>query len=203
MLRDAFLSLATSHGGEPRTAELWWQEVSTRYSEGHRHYHTLAHLGEMLALLEGDSEAVLAAMFFHDVIYDRRGANEERSADMAREALVDLHFSPEQVTLVERLILATKTHAPGDLPVETHVLLDADLAILGAPRARYQQYIEGVRFEYAWVPEELFRSGRSGVLRAFLEKEHIFLTERFRERFEAQARENIAWELAGLGKEKA
>jgi predicted metal-dependent HD superfamily phosphohydrolase len=198
MLRDEFLSLATKHGGTQSTAELWWAEVESHYREAHRRYHTLEHLAEMLDLLRGESDAVLAAMWFHDVIYDRRGSNEERSADVAREALTDLHFPRETIDLVERLILATKTHDPGDLPPETHVLLDADLAILGAPRERYEQYIEGVRYEYSWVPEPMFRAGRATVLRAFAEKERIFLTAAMRERFEESARENLAWELDGI-----
>jgi predicted metal-dependent HD superfamily phosphohydrolase len=147
------------------------------------------------------SEEVLAAVWFHDLIYDRRGANEERSADVAHEALVDLHFPRAIVDRVTKMILATRHHDPGDLPDDATRFLDADLAILGSPRERYREYAEAIRFEYSWVPGDAFRAARDGVLRDFLARPFLYRTDVMRQRFEAQARDNIAWELRGFSSE--
>jgi predicted metal-dependent HD superfamily phosphohydrolase len=197
-LGDAFLALASTHGADRTTAEAWWREVETRYREPHRRYHTLDHIAELLALLPDEGEEVLAAVWFHDVIYDRRGANEERSADVAHEALVDLRFPRETVDLVTRMILATRDHAPGDLGDGARSFLDADLAILGSPPEVYRRYADAIRVEYSWVPDPLFRAARDGVLRDFLARPRIYLTDAMNQRFDAQARVNLAWELRGF-----
>lgn len=202
-LSEDFLALATRHGADDATARAWWREVESQYSEPHRRYHTLAHIRELLALLPEAGEEVLAAVWFHDLVYDRRGANEERSADVANEALVDLRFPRASVDRVTKMILATRDHNPGDLPEEAILFLDADLAILGSPRERYRNYAEAIRFEYSWVPDDVFRAARDGVLRDFLAKPFLYRTEVMRQRFEEQARENIAWELRGFSSDAA
>ncbi|MDP9191451.1 MAG: metal-dependent phosphohydrolase [Acidobacteriota bacterium] len=197
-LAKAFVALATKHGADDGTAQAWWREVESHYSEPHRRYHTIEHIRELLALLPAASEEVLAAVWFHDLIYDRHGGNEERSADFAHEALTDLHFPRASVDRVTKMILATRDHDPGDLPEEANLFLDADLAILGSPRERYREYAEAIRFEYSWVPEEAFRAARDGVLRSFLDRPFVYRTDVMRQRFEGQARDNIAWELRGF-----
>ena len=197
-LEESFLALATTHGADRGTAEAWWREVRSRYAEPHRRYHTLDHIREMLALLPESSAEVLAAVWFHDLIYDRRGANEERSADVAAEALVDLRFPRESVDFVTKMILATRDHDPGDLPADARLFLDADLAILGSPPETYRRYAEAIRFEYSWVAEELFRAARDGVLRDFLARPRLYVTDAMQERFAAQARANLTWELDGF-----
>lgn len=194
-MRERFLQFARSHGADEAAAERWWSEVRDRYAEPHRHYHTLRHIEEMLDLLPHGDETVLAAVWFHDVIYGG-GRNEERSAELAREALRELRFPDETVAAVERLILATKTHEPSQVEPRFHAFLDADLAILGSDPARYDEYARQIREEYAYVPEAMFRSGRAAVLRAFLQRERIFASDEFRERFERQARANIERELS-------
>jgi predicted metal-dependent HD superfamily phosphohydrolase len=64
----------------------------------------------------------------------------------------------------------------------------------------FDGYEAAVRKEYAWVPEAAWIAGRSAVLRSFLNRPFIYLSEEFRDRFEAQARENIRRSLAALEK---
>ena len=40
------------------------------------------------------------------------------------------------------------------------MLIDIDLSILGAPPARFAEYEQQIRAEYAWVPGILFRPKR-------------------------------------------
>ncbi|HEV7768771.1 MAG TPA: metal-dependent phosphohydrolase [Thermoanaerobaculia bacterium] len=197
-LSEAFLELARRHGADDGTAQAWWREVESHYAEPHRRYHTIEHIRELLALLPDASDDVLAAVWFHDLIYDRRGANEERSADVAHEALTDLRYPRATVDRVTKMILATRDHDPGDLSGDAILFLDADLAILGSPRTRYRAYADAIRFEYTWVPDDVFRAARDGVLRDFLARTFIYRTDVMRQRFEDQARDNIAWELRGF-----
>ena len=39
---------------------------------------------------------------------------------------------------------------------DAQLLVDIDLAILGASKSRYDQYEKQVRFEYQWVDEVLY-----------------------------------------------
>lgn len=69
------------------------RELSVLYEGRDRHYHNLAHIEAMLALageyrkLLGDPEAVEAAIWFHDAVYDSRAKdNEAQSAALAEKA---------------------------------------------------------------------------------------------------------------------
>src|SRR5262249_44336165 len=146
-------------------------DLARRYGEPHRAYHNLAHLRQVLDHVQQQSgtlrepAAVELAAWFHDVVYDpRANDNEEQSAARAANVLANLGMDAELIRRVSELILLTKTHAapPGD--TDALVLLDADLAILGAPPDEYERYAGGIRQEYAHVSDEDFRQGRIAVL---------------------------------------
>jgi predicted metal-dependent HD superfamily phosphohydrolase len=176
------------------------------YSEPHRRYHTLEHIADCLAQLSeveglsGEERHVLElAIWWHDAVYDpTRADNEERSAELARADLARLGEPAGVIDEVARLILLTKGHtvAPGDRLGA--VLVSIDLSILGREPAAYDRYATGVREEYAFVPDEAFRTGRAAVLRKFLDARAIYADPAFAARYEAQARSNIARELAAL-----
>jgi predicted metal-dependent HD superfamily phosphohydrolase len=201
MVRDRFLRFTLAHGAEPAAAGRWWNDVAARYAEGHRHYHTLRHIEEMLDLLPHADETVLAAVWFHDAVYGE-SSNEEQSAILAREALTALRFPPETIGIVESLILATKTHDPAQLDARFHPFLDADLAILGSAPERYQEYTEQVRREYEHVREAFFRGARAAILDRLLSRPRIYASDEFFARFERQARENIARELSAMSRNR-
>ena len=74
------------------------------------------------------------------MIYDSKASdNEERSAEYAVR-LCEKSSIPEG-QLVASLILKTKTHDAGD-DADAQVLIDADLAILGASESDYRDYAE-------------------------------------------------------------
>ena len=132
------------------------------------------------------------ALWFHDAVYDpKAGDNEERSADLAALALSDFGASAASIERVRHLIMLTKTHQPSD-DADEALLIDIDLAILGQSVERFDQYEEQIRFEYSWVPEEVYREKRAEVLRGFLIRDQIFVTEPMRQRFERSAKDNLA-----------
>jgi predicted metal-dependent HD superfamily phosphohydrolase len=142
-------------------------DVLGRYSEPHRHYHTYQHIAEcfekvrdIISLAEHPAE-IGVSLWFHDVIYDtRRHDNEERSADWARNAARKLGVGAERAQRIYDLIMVTR-HAAVPDGIDAQVLVDADLSILGAEPARFQEYEAQVRSEYAWVPDATFRSTRA------------------------------------------
>jgi predicted metal-dependent HD superfamily phosphohydrolase len=132
------------------------------------------------------------------VIYDtQRHDNEERSADWARSAAGELGAGAESAQRIYALIMFTR-HAAEPVGIDSQVLVDADLSILGAPPARFQEYEAQVRREYGWVPDAMFRTTRAKILKEFLGRPHLYCTAHFRERYEAQARRNLQHSLGYL-----
>jgi predicted metal-dependent HD superfamily phosphohydrolase len=187
-------------------------DLVRRYGEPARHYHTLDHITAVLdtiAQIEaattpeadapGSPIALLLAGWLHDVVYDSRASdNEERSAEYARALPAALNVPAEVRKETARLILLTKSHttAPGDRAGE--MLLDADLAVLGAEPCLYADYAAAIRREYAWVSESDYRAGRRRVLERFLSRPRVYFTAWMAARAEARARDNLAREIARL-----
>ena len=194
---------------QPLIDEPLKQELSALYRADDRHYHNLAHIEAMLALaadyraLLSDPEAVEAAIWFHDAIYDSKAKdNEARSASLARNKLAG-RTDAGRLDRIGAMILATATH---QLPRfdddaatrDASLFLDMDLSILGAAPDAFDAYERAVRREYGWVEEPMWRAGRGAVLKDFLARPRIFHTEEFRQRFEPQARLNMARSLETL-----
>ena len=76
--------------------------------------------------------------------------------------------------------------------------MDIDLSIFGQPAAIFDAYEAGVRFEYAWVSDSAFRTGRSRVLQSFLDRPRIYTTDYFNAAFKSAARQNLNRSLANL-----
>lgn len=174
------------------------------WGEPQRHYHTQQHLDECLAQFDESSDVaqhaaeVECALWFHDAVYDVRAHdNEQRSADWARKALTAAGVAAAAIDRVEALILATR-HSALPAPGDEQLLVDVDLAILGAPAARFAQYEAQVRQEYAWVPEPVYRSKRAAILQQFLDRERVYATAALYQRCEAAARHNLAASIAAL-----
>ncbi len=182
-----------------------WADLTGRWSEPHRSYHGLAHLAAVLAVLDvyagpvADLDPVRLAAWYHDAVYDpTRADNEERSADLAVAALQGLGVEPARVVEVRRLVLVTRTHLYAAADTDAALLCDADLAVLGAPAAAYVGYANAIRAEYAHVPDDAFRAGRTAVLRALLDRERLFGTPAM-SHLEEPARRNLQAELVLLG----
>ncbi|MEV6106070.1 hypothetical protein AB0M28_15330 [Streptomyces sp. NPDC051940] len=184
-------------------------ELLRRWAEPHRRYHTTDHLIAVLDRVDEIEEAgayaanpsvVRLAAWFHDAYYrPDRSENEERSARLAETALEQLGLPARDVAEVARLVRLTITHDPAEGDRDGEVLCDADLAVLaGAPEA-YAAYAAAVREEYGFVPDDLFRAGRSDVLRQLLGLPRLFRTPYGAAHWEARARHNLQTELELLG----
>ena len=197
MSKDRWLRL-WNNVGTGGDAVARYEELVRRWSEPHRAYHTMQHLGECLAQYESarhlaiDPDAVELAIWYHDAVYQPLASdNEEQSAKLAMVGLRDESFARR----VERLILATK-HAAVPTDPDARLLVDVDLAILGQPWDRFEEYEKQIRVEFAEVPDPVFKPKRAQVLRSFLERPALYSIPEFRDRLEEKARRNLSRSLA-------
>ena len=177
------------------------EELAAAYTAPGRHYHNLAHIEDCLGALARvenlsalDREILSAAIWWHDVVYDAtRADNEELSARLAEQ-----HVREDIRREVGRLIRLTKTHDVQPDDRLGAILISIDLSILGAEPARYDAYAAAIRQEFIHVPERDYRAGRAKVLGQFAARPVIFPDAAFAARYDRQARENLARELASL-----
>jgi len=190
----------------------WWNIISCRYTESHRHYHNMTHITNMLNLCQEhrrllrDYRLVCLATIFHDIVYDPNAQdNEEKSAALFQRFAKDVKLQEEKTQKAADWILATKTHCtlahtsvtnPGVLDI--HYLLDFDMAPLGAPLEEFLTNNADIRHEYSHLSEDQWRDGRVKFLRGLQKIPFIFATELFRDSHEEQAQSNIQYDISTL-----
>ena len=181
-----------------------FQALRQAYETPPRAYHNLTHIAHCLdefqsaRHLASNPQALEWALWFHDSIYDSKAKdNEQQSAELAARTAVEAGLPSAFTELATRLILATK-HTTSPEPGDETLITDIDLAILGQPPNRFDEYEHQIREEYDWVDHAAFAHGRSAVLASFLARPTIYQTEWFQEKYEEQARKNIARALEKL-----
>jgi predicted metal-dependent HD superfamily phosphohydrolase len=184
-------------------------ELICAYTATGRHYHDLRHIETLLGLADAhadliaDREALEAAIWFHDAVYDTRCRdNEERSAALAAARLART-TDEDRIARIAAMIRATARHTVPDCAEaaargDCALFLDMDLAILGAPPAEFDAYEAAVRREYDWVSEPQWKLGRRTVLSQFLARPAIYATRHFQASHEAAARRNLARAIGRL-----
>jgi predicted metal-dependent HD superfamily phosphohydrolase len=75
---------------------------------------------------------------------------------------------------------------------DSRLVVDIDLAILGAVPSRYEEFERDVRAEYRWVPGIVYRPKRAAILQSFLDRPRIYHWEPVYERLERNARTNLS-----------
>jgi predicted metal-dependent HD superfamily phosphohydrolase len=175
-----------------------YAKITAAYSKPDRHYHTLAHVDDCLTQLEtcglaqSRADKIALALWFHDVVYNWRSTtNEVDSAAWAREFMQGCNAPESMTSEVEGLIMATRHFVPEPLVGDQRLMVDIDLSILGRKPEIYDRYETAIREEYKWVPKVTYRRERRAVLRGFLERERIFITDPFHKRYEEPARQNL------------
>lgn len=175
-----------------------YEEVLRYYGEPHRAYHNLQHLKECLqvrryinAACQASAEVELA-LWFHDAIYDPlRSDNELRSAQWLDDVARDSGLDDETRRRLYDLVMVTR-HDGAPATADEAVLVDTDLAILGASFERFEEYDQQIRREYQFVPLPVYRQKRRQVLEGFLARGRIYTTAAYFDAFEQQARANLA-----------
>lgn len=181
-----------------------YQSLLDAYSQKHRRYHTGEHISATLRHLDAVADLadhtfeIEVALWFHDAIYKPFSAkNELDSADWAAKFLSNNGVSPDRISRVHRLIMAT-VHTAEIQSGDQQLMVDIDLSILGVPSAVYAQFEKNVRYEYRLVPYFLYKKKRKEILASFLARDKIYQSDYFFETCEAQARVNLAAAIDAL-----
>jgi predicted metal-dependent HD superfamily phosphohydrolase len=181
-----------------------FERLQAAYSEKHRHYHTTEHINQCLEMFDSvrhlarQPGEVELALWFHDAIYlTRSQSNEAKSAQWAEEFLRASGADTARARRVHDLILCTKHDATSDDP-DSMLLVDIDLAVLGADPATCEIFERNVRQEYRWVPRALFNRTRAAILQSFLDRPAVYATTHFRQQLENRARENLRTAVTAL-----
>jgi predicted metal-dependent HD superfamily phosphohydrolase len=185
------------------------EALRARYSERGRHYHSWGHIEALLRHYRRweahfrRPAPVLWALYWHDAIYDPQAKDNEEQSAVLLEREAQGHLPTDDIAFAATIVRATTAHeVPGGLGHEnakdTALFLDLDLSILGAPIHVYDRYETDIRKEYAFVPEPAFRAGRGAILKAFLARERLYLTNLAHAEWDAPARANLTRAMAAL-----
>ena len=185
--------------------------LEAAYATPPRAYHHFGHVQEVLHRFAEvtvgpgwtQPAEVYLAVLYHDAVYEAgRKDNEARSADLARAEIA--RWLPDlgvDTLRVAELVKLTARHGQlgledfGDdgFSLDARHFLDCDMAILGAAPDVFNAYDQGIADEYLGkVPGFLFRLNRKKFLKALLARERIYLSDCFHQRYDAQARNNLA-----------
>lgn len=187
----------------PENKETYTKLVSC-YSEKHGYYHssehieaTLSHLNTVRDLADKPNEIELA-LWFHDAIYKIFSTtNELDSANWCSEFLIANVVEKGIIERVHRLIMAT-IHSAELQTKDEKLMVDIDLSILGAEPKVYDHFEHNVRKEYRFIPYFLYRKKRKEILNSFLEREQVYSTDYFYNKWEANARNNLNRAISNL-----
>lgn len=178
-------------------SEECYHALHAAYSEKHRFYHTVDHIDAMLTHFDGvkeiaeKPEELELAIWFHDAVYKPLSkTNELDSANWAQTFLATHSYGKAGIERVHNLIMATLHNGNIKTPDE-QLIVDIDLAILGAPPDVHDQFERNVRKEYRLVPGFIYRKKRKELLRSFLSSGSIYNLELFNERYEDQSKQNL------------
>lgn len=198
MLSYRWSDLCRHFNIEPEKRDLIFKIILERYTRPGRYYHTPKHIKHCLEELEEikniglpiDTIIIEMAIWFHDFHYEiDENDNEGKSARHFQgimQELIDQRILDEIV----KCIMATK-HDGKTYGLNSECMIDIDLAALGYEAGRFNKYWKIIRKEYPLVSDDDFNKGRLKILNKFAEREHIYYTPYFQNKYEKQARENI------------
>ena len=188
--------------------------LKSAYAYPPRAYHHFGHVQDVLAQYRAVAEGpgwhrpveVRLAVLYHDAVYIAgRSDNEAASARLAKDH-IERWWSEADIDSqrVADLILLTARHGAlrvedagnGEAGEDARHFLDCDMAILGAEAQTFSAYDRGIAEEYRAVPRWLYRIKRRQFFKKLLASDRIFMSDFFRQRFEAQARRNLQAALA-------
>lgn len=181
-------------------------DLRKRYAKPHRRYHIWKHVDDGIKELEPvrslaiHPDEIEFAYNYHDAIYNPRvkdSINVEQSAELASGVMREAQLPKAMIKRVIDLILVTK-HTSPPLGIDQKIMVDIDFSILGKEEPEFDEYERNIRLEYLFVDDRAFRNVRSDILEQFLKREHIYNTQFFRDKYEAQARKNLARSIRQL-----
>jgi predicted metal-dependent HD superfamily phosphohydrolase len=172
-----------------------YADLSGLYTAPYRRYHNLSHIQDCLqrvdevASLLVDPDAVEFGLWFHDAVYEVGSmANEWRSAELFLQVSAGASFVFRHRVCGH--ILATR-HVGTVRGNDRCFIVDIDLSGFGAPWDEFMRNGALLREESSTQPDDKYHNGQVAFLCGLQQRPHFFMTEYFRDRYEAIARENL------------
>jgi len=194
-------------------------DLLARMSGADRHYHTAHHLAllwqrhrrfsaAMPALHTAETDHLIAcAITFHDAIYEpRQGGNEAASAALWRQVATHAARPADEIDWVSATIEATANHLGTIINprcARDHArlwVLDLDLTPIGETPEQFGRNTALLRAEFAHLDDAAWDRSRLAFLGSLAAYPKLYRCAPITDAFEAQARENIARELAAVSR---
>lgn len=189
-----------------------WTELDARYREKHRAYHTWEHINEIFDRLKEFSnlatrrDIIVAAIFWHDAIYDLHDDDGSLRADRdnvrASAALFRRYVSLDEddADAVQELIMGTADHLHAKPSQERYpgfsddfdLFLDMDLGSLASPWKQFEANLDKIRFENSMTSEAEFCRSQIALLTSFNDQAPtLFRRKETREKWSHDAVANL------------
>ncbi len=180
-----------------------FDELEAHYLEPHRHYHTTGHIMFCLDELDKVSadikqtgavlqqDAVELSIWFHDVVLEIPGANNEQKSAQLFLEVSDGRLDNDLRNRVHDAIIAT-THKTSPDVLESQLTVDIDLSGLAQSWPEFFVDSRLVRAEFSHLSDKEFNVGQGKFMKSLLDRASIYSTEYFLGTHEATARKNVA-----------
>ena len=196
-------SFLEQHDIVPFTASAIAAAVFERMSDERLHYHTPVHVLSMFQFAQNEfpNETLASweelAIWFHDSVYIPQlpGTSEDLSI-MFMRAMINPAFSETEIAAAQFAIETTAQHLELKTNALYNTIMDLDVAsaFLGDVTSRNA----AIRKEFDYVDDATFAKSRKSFFNKMIHKGFIFRSDIFKERYEAEAMENIKKELEKL-----
>ena len=202
VMKLRFLNLCDAIALPENIAFNYFDQLSCLYNQKDRHYHNLVHIRNFLDLKDEFSEQIEEpflfelAIWYHDAVYDaKNNDNEQQSLFIVQDHFKNFLDSKQMIHL-DHFIMSTAGHFPKSNASDVFYFLDFDLAILAADEDTYKLYSDAIWKEYKRIySRPNYEKGRKKILKNFLLREKLYLSDTFIENYDKIARHNILLEL--------
>ena len=200
--RERFFDIWSRCGGSEGKDHIF-DELEAHYLEPHRHYHTTDHIMFCLDELDKVSadikqrgavlqqDAVELSIWFHDVVLEIPGANNEQKSAQLFLEVSDGRLDNDLRNRVHDAIIAT-THKTSPDVLESQLTVDIDLSGLAQSWPEFFVDSRLVRAEFSHLSDKEFNVGQGKFMKSLLDRASIYSTEYFLGTHEATARKNVA-----------
>ena len=200
--RERFFDIWSRCGGSEGKVRIF-DELEAHYLEPHRYYHTTGHIMFCLDELDKVSaeikqrgavlqqDAVELSIWFHDVVLEIPGANNEQKSAQLFLEVSDGRLDNDLRNRVHDAIIAT-THKSTPDSFESQLTVDVDLAGLAQSWSEFLVDSRNVRAEFSHLSDRDFNLGQGKFMKSLLDRASIYSTEYFLSSHEATARKNVA-----------
>lgn len=165
------------------------------WNESNRHYHNLNHLNKLLedinnlGLSEIETDVLIIVALFHDIVYDVKNAdNEKSSSEFFLDCCEDK--SDPYIKIINQIILDTKKHSVSDEFINqdisdknlsnknfkdfysklSQIFCDLDMSICESSYDELLEWEEGIYDEYKVFGNKIYKENRLKFLESLLDK---------------------------------